>query len=137
MKTLFALQGAGATGKSDTLIRLYALIKVKYPNASYREFHRGRDVKVIIDRVDGKKIGLESQGDPNSRLSDSLALFKSERCDIIFCACRSSGMTVNFVNSLSPPYKAIFVLQTRVNTRSQQSSSNDKMADMLMHISGL
>jgi len=54
------------------------------------------DITKIIT-VNGIKIGIESQGDPNSNLFTSLALFDKEKCDLIICATRTKGNTVNEV----------------------------------------
>lgn len=48
MPYLFALQGPGNCGKSDTLIRLYEALQVKYPSATRQSSPRVRkDISVI------------------------------------------------------------------------------------------
>lgn len=41
-------------------------------------------MKVIISGVKGQIVGIETQGDPNSRLQDSLEDFLNASCDVIF-----------------------------------------------------
>ena len=80
-------------------------------------------------------MGIESQGDPSSRLRQSLSAFVAAKCDIIFCACRTSGMTVGWVNSLSPGYSIHFVTQTRV--ANNHGASNAATAALLMQQAGI
>jgi len=137
MTNLYALQGAGSSGKSDVIIRLLELLRSKYPKAIYRELHRGRDIKVVIENIKGKTIGIESQGDPNSRLLSSLEIFKAEKCNIIFCSCRTSGMTVDWVNTLSPPYKITFVQKLYASGSKGKFAANAQQAYDLIGLAGL
>ena len=136
MASIFALQGLGSSGKTSTLIELLNLITAKYPRATVQAFHGGtRDVKVIIFPVNGLKVGIESRGDPNSRLLQSLADFRNANCDIVFCACRTSGMTVQWINAMSPPDNVQFIQQMRSQTR--QHAANVAMAASLMQLAGI
>jgi hypothetical protein len=80
--------------------------------------------------VNGLAVGIESQGDPNSRLKRSLPAFAAAKCDIIFCACRTSGMTVDWINALSAAYIIHFVAQTVV--ANNHGATNDATAALLM-----
>lgn len=115
-KTIIANFGGGTQGKSGTIKKIIKLILNKYPNALTNppkiSYHG--DVKVIIE-IDNIKIGIESQGDPNSRIFKSLKEFASINCDLIICATRTSGATVNAVYSLrkSHDYDIIWVTNYR------------------------
>ncbi|WP_186057546.1 hypothetical protein [Burkholderia gladioli] len=136
MPNIFALQGPGNCGKSSTLVHLYQTLQSKYPAATIQTVHAGpRDIAVIMRGVNGLVIGIESQGDPNSRLPQSLSTFVAAKCDIIFCACRTSGMTVGWVNSLSTIFSIHFVTQVRV--ANNYGASNAVMAAMLMRQAGI
>ncbi|WP_144409172.1 hypothetical protein [Burkholderia thailandensis] len=136
MPKLFAFQGPRNCGKSATLIHLPQILQTKYPISDCQAFHSGtRDITVIMQGVNGCAVGIESRGDPNSRLQRSLSLFVAAKCDIIFCACRTSGMTVGWVNSLSPPYNVHFVMQNRV--ANNQGASNSNAAALLMRMAGI
>lgn len=136
MANIFALQGSSSSGKSSTLIQLFNLIVAKYPGGTVQALHGGtKDVKVIVYPVNGKKIGIESQGDPNSRLQQSLTDFRNANCDIVFCACRTSGMTVNWINAMSPPDSVQFIQQIR--TQTGQQAANTAMAVRLMQLAGI
>jgi hypothetical protein len=136
MPHLFALQGPGNCGKSDTLIRLFHALQTKYPSATIRALHSGtKDIAVIMRGVKGLAVGIESQGDPNSRLERSLHAFAAAKCDIIFCACRTSGMTVDWINALSAAYSIHFVAQTVV--ANNHGATNDATAALLMKRAGI
>ncbi len=86
--------------------------------------------------VNGLVIGIESQGDPtNSRLQHTLSAFAAAKCDIIFCACRTSGMTVGWINALSTTYSIQFVGQTRV--ANNQGATNAATVLALMQQAGI
>lgn len=136
MPHLFALQGRGNCGKSDTLIRLFYAIQAKYPSATIQALHSGtQDITVIMRGVNGLVVGIESQGDPNSRLQQSLPTFAVANCDIIFCACRTSGMTAGWVNALATTYSIQFIAQTVVATN--HGLTNAATALSLMHRAGI
>lgn len=136
MPHLFALQGPGNCGKSDTLIQLFQALQNKYPSATTHTLYSGtRDIAVIMHGVNGFVVGIESQGDPNSRLQQSLSAFSTAGCDIIFCACRTRGMTISWVNSLSPAYIIHFVAQTQVFIN--QNITNAATALSLMQQAGI
>lgn len=97
-KAIVALYGISNQGKSETIKLIYSLIKTAYPRAIFNEIFIGGDIKVIVT-IGKIKIGIESQGDPGSRMSQSLIDFDSASCDIIICATRTSGTTVDTVSS--------------------------------------
>lgn len=131
MSDLFALQGVGNCGKSTTLITLYNAVISKYPSANIQTVHNvTADIAVIIRGIKGLVIGIESQGDPSSRLHKTLAHFAAEKCDIIFCACRTRGMTVGWVNALSPQYNINFIQQKWVTDN--YANANNAMSNSLM-----
>lgn len=136
MSDIYALQGRGNSGKSDTIIRVFGELTRKYPSAVVQQLASGTlDIKVILTNVKGHKIGIESQGDPNSRLQQSLKDFAGASCTIIICASRTSGMTVSWVNSLAPPYLVHFIPQTYATT--SFTASNSRMALNIIAQAGL
>ena len=134
---IFALQGPSNTGKSTTLIELLELLEQKYPNATVTDLAGGtKDVNVIVHPVNGLRIGIESQGDPHSRLQHSLLHFQDVACDIVFCACRTSGMTVAWIKSMSPSATIQFIHQPR-SKPTQHESANTSMANHLLTLASL
>jgi len=77
---------------------LIEMIRSAYPAATFDEDRFKVDVTVIVT-INGTKIGIETQGDPNSRLARSLARFIKINCTVIVCACRSYGKTVDIVRA--------------------------------------
>ena len=97
MKNVFALRGASKKGKSQTIRTAVEMLTEIHPGATLEHNHTTKkDVQVVLT-MNGWKIGIESQG---SRLVDSLDLFVNVGCDVIVCATRTSGTTVNAVNAL-------------------------------------
>lgn len=136
MPELFALQGPGSCGKSTTLINLYNAVRSKYPAATVQILHNGAaDIAIVMTGVNGLVVGIESQGDPSSRLQNTLSTFAGAQCDIIFCACRTRGMTVGWVNALSSQYNIHFVQQKQVT--SNYAATNSAMAASLMQQAGI
>ncbi len=102
-KQAIALYGKANSGKSTTLRKLYDLL-MAYPKAHIEIIRPvGVDFTVIIE-VDGILIGIESQGDPCSRLDDSINLFKERGCVIVVCCTRTRGSTVVIVEALQPEF---------------------------------
>ncbi|HZW87087.1 MAG TPA: hypothetical protein VFF41_06475 [Gallionella sp.] len=125
MSDIYTLQGRGDSGKSDTIKIIFAELVRKYPSASVQRLSSGtRDIKAILTNVKGHKVGIESQGDPGSRLQQSLQDFANANCTIIICATRTSGMTVNWVHSLSPPYVVHFIPQVYATTNFDANNSH-------------
>ncbi len=136
MRDVFALQGPSNSGKSTTLVSLYNAVCSKYPAATVQRVHNGTaDLAVIISGVNGLVVGIESQGDPGSRLQSTLSTFAAANCDVIFCACRTRGMTVGWVSALSPQYNIHFVQQKRGSNN--YATVNSTTAATLMQRAGI
>jgi hypothetical protein len=107
-KCVFALSGTANVGKSATIKKVYALLTDAFPTAPVQNIHRmGIDISVIIE-IKGILVGIESQGDPNSRLAESIRLFTKAKCTIIICATRTRGGTVMTIKRLQPEFKVIW-----------------------------
>jgi hypothetical protein len=124
-KRVFALYGTANVGKSATLKKVFALLTDAYPGASVQTINTGIDITVIIE-INGVLVGIETQGDPNGRLGESLELFKKAKCGIIICATRTTGGTVTAVENLQPEFKVVWHHMTsepNANLRDQHDSS--------------
>ena len=112
--TIIALQGKSYTGKTSTIREFRNILKEAYSVFNEQVFEENKDIKTIIEIThngEKVKIGIESMGDPYSRLvTEKLKDFISAKCDIIICACRTSGMTVNVINQVASEnqYNLIF-----------------------------
>src|SRR5580693_7524427 len=98
-KTVIAISGASNQGKSASIKEIVQRITLRFPSAFVDYKINTADVKAII-QIGHVKIGIESQGDPGSRLGASLQEFIKEGCDIIVCATRTRGETVELVNEM-------------------------------------
>ena len=127
MKTILVLRGAGNRGKSTTLGLLIDKIKTAYPGAKIDEKRYKIDVTIIVV-INGVKVGIETQGDPNSRLGASLKRFVEAKCKVIICASRSYGGTLELVtNAASAGYELKWFDKARVEA-SNHSSANAAVA---------
>src|SRR5688572_25137658 len=128
MKKVVALSGTGTKGKSQT-IRKAAELLSNFAGAKVEDQSRSRgaDIKVVIT-INGIKIGVESQGDPRpGRLPESLAEFVEINCEIIVCATRSYGGTVNAVRNLEAAhgYEVVWFQQKDAGeSKSKQEAAN-------------
>lgn len=99
-KLIIANTGIGNQGKSSSIKEVYNLLVSRYPdNVQIIHPVESGDVKAIVD-VKGVRIGIESQGDPNSRMFQSLQDFLKAGCDIVVIACRTYGETYKAVNDM-------------------------------------
>lgn len=128
MNTIIALKGRRKIGKTQTIRTVDELLRAKYPDAII-EHER-------ILNVNGARIGIESQDDPNGRLiKHSLRLFVNRGCQIIICATRTSGGTFNAVDALAG-YEAIWLEQRTQSLPFEQVLSNLAMAGHIVEETG-
>ena len=123
MKKVIALKGRRNVGKSQTIRTVDELLRVKYPSARVEHEHRTRAELSVVMSIDGVKIGVES----SERIQASLDLFVSLGCDVIICATRTTGKTVNAVNAL-PGYEVVWLQQQSHSAPFEQVLSNLAMA---------
>jgi hypothetical protein len=134
MKQVFALYGKADCGKSYTIWRVYQLLEEQFPDFEFiGEAILEGDIRVII-KIKGVIIGIESQGDPNSRLFRTIPFFVHSNCNIIVCATRTRGATVNLIYDLEPDYSIKWFEQKYLNAAPTtiQESNNDKMAKSIV-----
>lgn len=95
-KTIIAISGVSNQGKTQTIKKV---ARVLLGNSKDQNIEFGldeNDCKMMFTYKD-HKIGIESQGDPCSRLKASLNSFVVSKCDLILCACRTRGETLEYV----------------------------------------
>lgn len=56
------------------------------------EVWQGGDIKAIFD-INDLKVGISSQGDPDSCMESNMEVFVNAGCEIIVTACRMKGDT--------------------------------------------
>ena len=124
MKTVIALWGPHNAGKSATINTVYEHLRAKYPKAPVTHETINHDVRAILT-INGHRIGLESQGDPASRMFTSISMFAREECDIIVCATRTRGHTVKAIEDLEPKYKVTWIEKNRESNPAKYKNAND------------
>jgi Cdc6-like AAA superfamily ATPase len=127
MKTVIAIYGTANTGKSATLKKVYEILRAKHPNAPITHEIIQHDVRTII-KINGHSIGIESQGDPGGRIFTSISLFAREECDIIVCATRTRGQTVEVVENLKPKYDIKWIPKLREPNEAKHAQINAALA---------
>lgn len=87
-------------GKSSSIKAFARLVQSKYPESF--ELIIGSEMEDVMAYVtiNGKLVGIESQGDPSSRQGDSLKKFADNNCDFIVVASRLRGATYDNVLEL-------------------------------------
>lgn len=135
MARIIALQGVSNTGKTTTLKLLSSLIQAKYPKAIETVLRDNTlDILVLIEPVHGLKIGIESRGDSGAVLSPGLKRLKAHGCDVIFCACRTRGSTIEAIENLCPPYSSTYMPKSFGTSHARL---NNQDALMLMQFAGI
>jgi Cdc6-like AAA superfamily ATPase len=141
MSDIYALQGRKECGKTATINRVFTMLQNKYRASNLQIQHLppniSGEIKVIMTGIKGLVIGVASQGDPYPSfiLDVTLNDFENAGCDIIFCACRTRGATVDCIKSHTK-YTPHFIRQTIVPT-ARQAQSNINMAQNLIQMAGL
>ncbi len=146
MKKICVLKGRSSCGKSHTLKQVIEILKEKYPNSKYEllisNLNKEKqfvDEKGLFNKLVTPKqellVGIETQGDPNSRLPDSLNDLEARGCDIIFCASRTRGQTVEAIKSHKNNYEIKFIKQTIV--KDDWDKNNTNVAHKLITLAGL
>lgn len=133
-KIVIANSGHGRQGKSTSIKALFEVLSDKYPDGTNIIKNHG-DILATI-RIGDILIGIESQGDPNSRMFDSLTMLREMGCNIIICACRTSGATLDKIKELHTKYgyELIFVSNPRTDNKELHLSCNKLYVEMVMQI---
>lgn len=128
-RLVIANWGRGDQGKSASVRSVFNLLSKKYPT---RVLLDDGDIKAIV-RIGDYKVGIESQGDPKSRILQSIDDFVSEGCVIIVCACRSWGETTNKVASLKKKgYDIIWAQNDKSDNTLLHSELNELYAERVV-----
>ena len=132
MKKIIALRGVANRGKSCTLKKVYRQLREEYPHCEIECLIDRADIRAVLT-INDVKIGIESQGDPSSRLFKSLELFVRIKCQIIICATRSRGETVDAVNNLKDTYEILWLEQVEKSSEIMREERNHAMAQEIIN----
>lgn len=134
-KFVIVNKGHGFVGKSSSIKMVYQKLKSLYPSnikVINEAKHKDDDITAIID-VCGVLVGIESQGDPNSRMFNTLPKFVEMGCEIIVCACRTWGETKKKIESLNKDGFDI-IWTTNPRNKNLADELNTLWADMVIDI---
>ncbi|MEQ7802139.1 hypothetical protein ABDJ41_20255 [Pedobacter sp. ASV1-7] len=143
-KTIIAIYGRQAEGKSTTIKLAYEFLISRYPNAIFNPIvDFSGDILSTVE-LNGIRIGFESQGDPSSRiitqdtlrkLADKDFNIEMGGCDIIICATRTEGQTVKKVDEIASKfgYHTIWISSFWSPTLNEQVL-NEKAANNILDI---
>ena len=101
LRSLIALRGKPNMGKSQTVRTVVELLTTKHPDARIEHDQTTKVDERVVLTINDSKIGIESESDPSGRsIKESLDLFEKLGCQVIICATRPSGASVEAVNAL-------------------------------------
>ena len=110
---IIALYGSQEVGKTTSLKLLLGLLRAM-PGVEAEIILDGIDVRAVV-RIGTRWIGIESQGDPSSRLPDGLRDLVSSGCTVIVCATRNWGATCAVVDEYSHTHEIEWVHKRRAD----------------------
>ena len=140
-KTIVALWNNPNTGKTETIRALAEIIInnltdlvpiFPIPLAVNQE----DDFRLVV-QINGRIIGIESQGDPNTNLLERLLeLVNDFNCDVIICATRLRGETVWAVENIHENfnYETIWTSTYQVSNPNIFQISNRTKAEHLVDL---
>ena len=136
-KLVIANSNKGGYGKSTVIKEVLKQLIAKYP-ANVVHIPTHGDVKAIIT-INGIKVGIESQGDPNSRMARSMDEFVAAECGIIVAACRTSGETYKKIDNelKNKGYDIIWASNDRYSDKSNKDiigKLNDRYAKRIIQL---
>ncbi|MFL9483801.1 hypothetical protein ACI6Q2_13570 [Chitinophagaceae bacterium LWZ2-11] len=105
-RIIIAIYGRAREGKSQTIRGVYNRLRQLVTERDVDVLQDDGDILAII-RLDGVVIGIESQGDPNSRMirERTVRQLALRECDIILCASRTEGMTVREIDDVGDEFE--------------------------------
>ncbi len=141
MKTIIAVWHASNKGKSDTLREFANLLLKTYPKyipifPIPTSVSKTKDFRLVVE-INGKIIGIESQGDPKTKLKNRLIdLADNFHCEIILCTSRTRGETIKAVDNLynTRRFKTIWTSTYQIADKSNHKLVNRLKAKHLLDL---
>jgi hypothetical protein len=138
-KTIVALWHTGGKGKTTTVREIAKTLLALYPNCTplYPKppvVPETGDFRLVLE-IKGTIIGLESQGDPKTKLKQRLEVLITEfKCDLIFCTTRSRGETVRAVEQVAQAHDFEQIWTSTYQTRTEHSLVNSLKAKHMVEL---
>ena len=141
MKTVLSIWHTSDKGKTETLREFANLLLTTYSSftpifPTTAIVPTTGDFRLVV-QINGKIIGVESQGDPNTNLQNRLLdLADNFKCEVIVCSSRTRGDTVAAVDNLhySRGFDAIWTSTYKIAGRPQQIIANNMKAKHILDI---
>ena len=130
-KLIIVNKGHAGVGKSSSIKLVFEKLKA-LPSSVVNVIHDDGDITATIE-VNGTLVGIESQGDPNSRMFKTLPELVVRGCEIIVCACRTSGATKKIVSSLKKEGFDI-IWTSNPHNKNLSKELNNMWADLVVDI---
>lgn len=128
---IIVFSGKKNCGKTTTVKLVYQQLLAKHPKAK-KIFERINSEIIAVLNIDGKIVGISSQGDNGYLVTQHLKTLMAKDCSIIFTATRTSGGTIKAVKSYCPPFQMKKYKQQYISDKNNQTSSNQRMAEKIV-----
>lgn len=139
MNTIITIRNTASKGKSETLRWFANSILAMYPDSKliFPSFFiptDNGDFRLVIE-INGKIIGVESQGDPGTDLKKRLfELVDKYNCSLIICSSRTRGDTVWAVENLANEkgFQHLWTSTYQVENEKQHTKLNKLKAKQIL-----
>ena len=127
--TVLAVYGRSDIGKTSTIREFSTALFAAYP---HYKIIRGStpaavtgDISLIVD-IGGRLVGIESMGDPNTNSRNRLLDLVASGCEVIVCATRTKGDTVEAVENLvsTAGFQTIWTANYQISDKASQPIAN-------------
>lgn len=102
------------------------------------EFLRNDGEVEVLLTVNGHRVGLVSQGDPNTSLENRLRSVVAKGCEVLVCSCRTRGETVAAVHRIAKEHSCRIIwtapYQDGVKNREVHRNLNEMKAKHLVEV---
>ena len=130
-KHIIGLYGRAESGKTPTMKKVFRMLQTKYPEHEIVfEPTTSYDAKGTFF-VGNAKVGIEGQGDPNSRQEQSINDFVNLGCDVILVASRTRGMTVDSIRKNMKNYQ-VFTYHPNIGTDKIEQREANKDSSLFL-----
>ncbi len=133
-KHIIAFKGKSNVGKTEVITKVRDLLLEESEVEEIKYEKKGKDFIAILI-FSGQQIGLISQGDWGEGVRDNFKKIQQEQfCEIIMCATRTRGKTVNVIKEYDPQYKITWLKQIKCEGQKNQEQNNEKMAHKIVDL---
>jgi hypothetical protein len=139
MKTLIDVRGVAQKGKSTTIKCVYRKLLEKNAEIfNVKDWDEGRKEIRALLKIGDIIVGIETRGDDRSFVEKALDIFKKNECNIIICATRTKGGTLEAVNDFiekNNMYEYKLLPKSGIaGTTEQKKEDNKKFAKTILNL---